>query len=179
METDPTAFYTYEEYTAAVEMLYRVVTLRGQSISGQLDGTIPSIASEQRYSDALVDASPLDLGVMGRMKMGGGFNFDGPSPNWPSPSDVGAEGDNKVTGTPKSDAEAAVLLFSESREGDESATDSAQPSRMMPGSFDPSAMDLGYIGSPFTLTRNLTTYGICFAVLIIALLFAKQYRRKP
>ena len=70
VETDPTAFYTYEEYLTAAETLYRVVKLRGQSIQGQLDGTIPSTTEKQRESDALIDASSLDLSVMGGMNTG-------------------------------------------------------------------------------------------------------------
>ena len=69
---DPTAFYTYEEYQTAAETLYEVVTLRGASVRGQLDGTIPSTSEAQRNSDALVDGSHLDLTVMGTMNTGGG-----------------------------------------------------------------------------------------------------------
>ncbi len=47
------------------------MTLRGESIAGQLDGSIPSTESAQRSSDALIDASHLDLSVMGSMNMGG------------------------------------------------------------------------------------------------------------
>ena len=72
VETDPTAFYSYDEHLAAAETLYQVVKLRGQSIQGQLDGTIPSTEAEQQGSDALVDASALDLSVMGYMNNGGG-----------------------------------------------------------------------------------------------------------
>lgn len=78
--TDPTAFYTQEEYLEAVEIFSQVVTLRGESIRGQLEGTIPSTESEQRNSDALVDASGLDLTVMGVMDMGGGGPQRGNSP---------------------------------------------------------------------------------------------------
>ena len=81
VETDPTAFYTYDEYLSAVETFYEVVTLRGESIQGQLEGTIPSTDQEQQGSDALVDASHIDLNVMGSMDMGnmggGNFNFGG------------------------------------------------------------------------------------------------------
>ncbi len=70
VERDPTAFYTYEEYQEAADTLYEAVKLRGQSISGQLAGTIPSTEQEQRNSDALVDASCLDLSVMGSMNTG-------------------------------------------------------------------------------------------------------------
>ncbi len=82
VENDPNAFYSYEEYLTAVETLYEVVKLRGQSIDGQLSGTIPSTSSEQRNSDTLINASHIDLSVMGSMNMGGGgfgggFDFTG------------------------------------------------------------------------------------------------------
>ena len=79
VESDPTAFYSYDEYLTAAETLYQVVKLRGQSIQGQLDGTIPSTESAQRTSDALVDASALDLSTMGYMNSGGGGGFDAPA----------------------------------------------------------------------------------------------------
>ena len=79
VESDPTAFYSYDEYLTAAETLYQVVKLRGQSIQGQLDGTIPSTEAAQRTSDALVDASALDLSTMGYMNSGGGGGFDAPA----------------------------------------------------------------------------------------------------
>ncbi|MDO4634222.1 MAG: CotH kinase family protein, partial [Eubacteriales bacterium] len=79
VEKDPTAFYTYEEYLTAVDTLYQVVKLRGESIDGQVNGTIPSTASEQKNSDTLIDASGLDLSVMGSMDTGGGAEDRGGS----------------------------------------------------------------------------------------------------
>lgn len=71
VETDPTAFYTYGEYQAGAETLYEAVTLRAQSVLGQLDGTIPSTKEgQEEHSDALLDASGIDLEVMGVMQMG-------------------------------------------------------------------------------------------------------------
>ena len=78
VETDPTAFYSYDEYETAAETLYQVVKLRGQSIQGQLDGSIPSTEEAQRDSDALIDVSDLDVSVMGTMNMGGGNGAGGP-----------------------------------------------------------------------------------------------------
>ena len=73
VEEDPTAFYSYDEYLVAADMLYEVIELRADSISGQLDGSIPSTDSGQRSdSSALIDASHLDLDLMGSMNMGGG-----------------------------------------------------------------------------------------------------------
>lgn len=85
VETDPTAFYSYDEYLTATDTLYQVVKLRGESIQGQLDGTIPSTESAQRDSNALVDASALDLSVMGSMNTGGGGGFGSVDDDRPSP----------------------------------------------------------------------------------------------
>lgn len=234
VETDPTAFYTYDEYIQATEMLYEVVKLRGESINGQLDGSIPSTASEQRGSDALIDASQLDLSVMGVMNMGGGFNFGGRSQGKPDASDEDTGNGKTVnmTDTASSGAGASITLLAATSRSNGAGTDSVQPGGTMPegidpsqfggqapgstapsdetGStassgeseksedsslsggnkaddsqtfrqnFDPSAMGVGgsRSSSTFQMT-NLTTYGICFAVLLAALLFAKLYRRKP
>lgn len=72
VETDPTAFYSYEEYEAGAEMFYQTFILRAESIQGQLDGRIPATDEEQREDDTvLVDASELDMSVMGVFEMGG------------------------------------------------------------------------------------------------------------
>ena len=77
VETDPTAFYTYEEYEKAAQMLCQVVQLRADSVQGQLDGTIPSTDDGQKEdSSSLIDGSDIDLSVMGTFS-GGGGNKDG------------------------------------------------------------------------------------------------------
>lgn len=276
VETDPTAFYTYDEYTAAVEILCEVVELRGASIDGQIDGSIPSTASEQRNSDALIDASHLDISVMGTMNvggsMGGGFGLGGRGQREPNASGEGTTGDDtaNATGTVSSGTGASITLLAESSDS-RSGSGGAQPGGTMPegfdpsqfggeppeniegtqpavtmpedidpsqfggglpegvdpsqfggqapgsttssnenetadgnaagkssddttpaagGStedsqsneqrFDPSSMGFGSYGSSGdSQIKNLITYGICFAVLIAALVFAMLYRRKP
>ena len=75
---DPTAFYSYEEYEKAAEMLCEVVSLRAKSVSGQLAGTIPSTDDGQKTdSSSLVDGSDIDLTVMGTMSGGGAGGPDG------------------------------------------------------------------------------------------------------
>lgn len=76
VKTDPTAFYSYDEYTEAAETLYEIVKLRGESIEKQLSGAIPSTAELQKTSDSLVDASSLNLSVMGSMNGGNKGGFD-------------------------------------------------------------------------------------------------------
>lgn len=69
---DPTAFYSYEEYDAAAQMLYQTVIARAESVLGQLSGRIPATHEEQKQeSSFLPDVSAIDLTVMGGM-MGGG-----------------------------------------------------------------------------------------------------------
>ena len=72
VESDPTAFYSFEEYETAAEMLYKTVKLRGASIAAQVAGEIPSAENARSSGDSLIDASEINLRVMGVMNGGGG-----------------------------------------------------------------------------------------------------------
>lgn len=76
VDSDPTAFYSFEEYQAAAETLYQLVKLRGQSVLAQLSGAIAASAKARQETDALIDASGLELTAMGSMHAGGGRGFD-------------------------------------------------------------------------------------------------------
>jgi len=66
VKNDPTAFYTYKEYQAAIAELKELGVLRAESIQGQLDGTIPSTTEgQEKDSSSLVDASSIDLTILG------------------------------------------------------------------------------------------------------------------
>ncbi|MCI8307181.1 MAG: hypothetical protein HFH14_03930 [Lachnospiraceae bacterium] len=130
VKSDPTAFYTYEEYEKAADTLYEVVQLRAKSISGQLAGTIPSTEKEQIDSDSLVDASHLDLSVMGSMSMNDSMR------NW----------------------------------------DGADAAPQLDGRELPDGFDRGNAGE--TVADNLILFGMCSIVLLIAIVFAKLYRRR-
>ena len=179
VESDPTAFYSYDEYLTAAETLYQVVKLRGQSIQGQLDGTIPSTEAAQRTSDALVDASALDLSAMGYMNSGGG-GFDAPAasetrtapdvsdgpehtpPAGFGPSQFSGEGQN--ADDPQQTAEDAPA-----------SGDAASGGRPDPGSFPGSSAD----ASAAIPTDDLLLYALSLLPLTAALLFALLYRRRP
>lgn len=163
VETDPTAFYTYEEYTQAAEMLSNIVKLRGESIDGQLNGTIPSTESEQRSSNALIDASSLNLSVMGVMNTGGGMGGAAASEDSPVAEEGAASSDQSKNSNSTVTA-------------DGSTTEAFQPGGQ---GFDPEAMGFGAsASSSAALIENVVTYGICLTVLIAVLIFAKLYRRK-
>lgn len=175
VESDPTAFYSYDEYLTAAETLYQVVKLRGQSIQGQLDGTIPSTEAAQRTSDALVDASALDLSTMGYMNSGGGGGFDAPAasetrtapdvsdgsehapPAGFGPSQFSGEGQN--ADDPQQTAEDAP----------------ASGGRPDPDSFPGSSAD----ASAAIPTDDLLLYALSLLPLTAAPLFALLYRRRP
>ena len=84
VETDPTAFYTTEEFEKAVSTMQTFCAKRGESVRGQLEGTIPSTSAGQRSSDALIDASEISTSDMGSMGSGGGFGGGGSPGEMPS-----------------------------------------------------------------------------------------------
>lgn len=91
VQKDPTKFCTYEEFEQGVSTLKKFCALRAESISGQLNGTIPSTTQGQKAdASSIVDANGItiaDMGtmenMMGRSKMPEHFN------NRPEPSDYG------------------------------------------------------------------------------------------
>ena len=203
VETDPTAFYSYDEYLTAADTLYQVVKLRGEAIQGQLDGTIPSTEAEQRGSDALVDASALDLSVMGSMNTGGrdGFKAETSPANAAEPDgseapatpDVSAEtGDTSPSDSapPQSsgglpDGAAPPQFGGENQSTADDAQASDESASKSGGGFGggPSAGDFPGSGSAGTAQaasmKNLALYGASLLVFLAALLFAVLYRRKP
>ena len=114
VQDDPTAFYTYDEYTAAAAMLKETVKLRAASVQGQLDGSIPATRDGQSAdSSRLIDASSIDLSVMGIMN-GGGQGGPGDSRDSTARGDgnngPGGESPNS-NGSPGSSAENSARGF--------------------------------------------------------------------
>lgn len=73
VEKDPTKFCTYDEFESGVTALKEFCTLRAESISGQLNGTIPSTSDGQTAdSSSLIKADNLNISDMGTMNNGGG-----------------------------------------------------------------------------------------------------------
>lgn len=180
VETDPTAFYSYDEYLTAVDTLYQVVKLRGESIQGQLDGTIPSTEAAQRTSDALVDASALDLSTMGYMNSGGGGGFDAPAASETQTAPDASDGSEHA---PPADFDPPQFSGEGQNADDPQQTaedapasgDAASGGRPDPGSFPGSSAD----ASAAIPTDSLLLYALSLLSLTAALLFALLYRRRP
>lgn len=107
VEKDPTKFCTYEEFETGVSAIKEFCRLRAESVSGQLDGTIPSTSDGQKSdSSALVDASSLKLSDMGSMANGGGMrgdmqkNIQGGTQDSTQDSTQGGTRDNMPNGAP-------------------------------------------------------------------------------
>ena len=80
VKEDTTSFDGYDAYIEGIEALKKLVELRAQSVLGQLDGSIPSTAEEQKDSNKLVDASSVDLKKLGTMNAGREGNKSMPKP---------------------------------------------------------------------------------------------------
>ncbi len=85
VEKDPTKFCTYEEFETGISTLKEFCLLRAKSISGQLNGSIPSTSEEQNQnSDSLISAENITISDMGSMNnnqggMGGPGGNGGPN----------------------------------------------------------------------------------------------------
>jgi len=75
VEKDPTKFCTYDEFKKGVEAISKFCELRTESVSGQLNGSIPSTSDGQKSdSSSLVDTNGLNISDMGTMNNKGGPN---------------------------------------------------------------------------------------------------------
>ena len=76
VEKDLTSFVSHEDFLTGTETLKSFCNLRAESVSGQLDGTIPSTSEGQNTdSSSLVDASSINLSDMGSQNTGDGQDF--------------------------------------------------------------------------------------------------------
>lgn len=157
---DPNALYDYDEYDAAAETLYHLVKLRGESILGQLDGTIPSTTGGQRQdSSSLIDASDIDLSIMGSMSPGGRFGGSG------EPTGETTDGaDSESASSDESDGEAAGTDEQASREISFPDLDGGFP-------FASGEMQSG------PDWETILTLAACGVVLIAGLVFAARFKR--
>ncbi len=158
VKTDPTAFYTYDEYNVAAEMLYDTVKLRAESIEGQLAGTIPSTDEGQRADQSsFVDASHIDTSKMGSFNMGG----------------VTKETEGKRRGGRQRGERGRNTGTQTSQTEETQSEDALTADRQIPSSF----LGVGQTQNS-ALAKNLIVYGICLAVMIILVVVFMIYKRR-
>ncbi|MCR4651510.1 MAG: CotH kinase family protein [Lachnospiraceae bacterium] len=155
--TDPTAFYSAEEYDTAAEMLYDTVKLRAMSISGQLNGTIPATDQGQREdSSALIDASAIDIAAMGQFNAGGSAGSGSRAASGGSSE----KGLNIASSDPDSGKASFPAGFGAGVGG-----------ASFPGSFG-SGNDTG------NSIQGLITLAVCLLVMVILLLGIKKFKHR-
>ena len=170
---DPTAFYTYDEYDTAAETLVEVIKLRAESISGQLDGTIPSTNEGQEAdSSSLIDASSIDLSVMGTMSMGnqsgGGVQTKTTDTTTTTTDTTAADGNTQNT---QNTGQAATGGSTDTATG---TADSTQSQSGPSGQSDGSVSS----GISSTMTDNLIWYGVSAGVIAAGLGAACVFKRR-
>lgn len=110
VKDDPTAFCTYEEYQAGVAVLEQFCELRAQSISGQLNGTIPATTEGQAAEPtALLDGSSLNISALGS-SMGGGMDKNRITP-------TGQGTDQTASSDPKASTQTTTAPTQQSAKG--------------------------------------------------------------
>ena len=177
VETDPTAFYSYEEYQNAAEILYETVKLRAQSIDGQLAGTIPATDAGQRQdASALIDASHIDVKAMGQFDMGGGRQegrSDGKAGGAQPPEgfDPG-QGSGSMTPPGGENPSQGADSPSDAGKNGTAAAPSGKSGRSRPSSMP------GGAGQSSATGKNLAVFGVCLAVMAAALLIVSVFKRR-
>lgn len=202
VETDPTAFYTYYEYQEAADTLFQVIMLRAESIQGQLDGTIASTDEGQKTDTSnFVDASDINLSVMGQMNMGGGGQSRDSDKNLVANTDDdktlsgnAGDSDRRPDAPPDRNSNDGQKGSENGQNGDELGRPSGGPGEdFNPGEFNPSNMPemKGFGGGPGesnsitsqTISgdnvKNLAIYGGLFGLMLIStiVIFCIKRRR--
>lgn len=163
VQQDATAFYSYEEYQDALDMLKAFGLLRAQSVAGQLTGMIPSTEKgQQQNPEQLIDASTIDLSVMGQQG-GGGGRMEEPMQHTSSQSDLFGE-----MPPPQSDNEMASRS--------DLAMNTNRPQQMGGGPFG--SFDEGGAGGSTSVEENVALVAIGAVLLITAVVMLHFYQRK-
>ncbi len=202
VEKDPTKFCETSEFETAVETIKSFVSLRFQSIAGQLDGTIGSTDAEQKEnSDTLIDASNITLSDMGSMGGGkGGGPGGGPDGDRGNDSHDGQKKDNSgekhhrskdsSSGSSKDSSSESNMTQEEADAANGATGDSSEEFNGMPGDFGGTGNfgGQGEFGGPgnfpgfenqaTTDPMNYVYLGGCVLLLIAATIFAAKYKNR-
>ena len=172
VESDKNSFYSVEQFDEAIDSLQAYCILRGESIRGQLEGTIPSTSAGQRTAKtSLVDGSSVNVSAMGSMGGGGGgFGRERSesSEEMSNPFSFGGRSRSK-----ESSGESSKT--SPQPEGQTESTRRERPEGMnMPEGFSPP----GFTGSQGASKAAYVELAICVAVLFAAIAVAMAVRRR-
>ena len=193
VESDPSAFYTTEEFEKAVSTMKTFCARRAESIRGQLEGTIPSTTQGQRTDSAsLIDASEISTADMGKMDNGNNQGGGMPSgmPDMGSMPDFGSgmtfpgmPGSGAGTGTAETPAtdEAAEIPAADTGSGGTEESTVSPGEKAFPEGFSGEPPDGGFPGGEsfsgggYSSDIWIWTAG-CAATLLAAVLIIRKIR---
>ena len=169
LQQDESKFYTMEEFEKAVQTLQSFCAKRGQSVRGQLDGTISSTTEDRQTNSAgLIDASELSTADMGSMNSNKGGGMPVGMPN-------GSKGGDSAGNQPGFSPPEGMTMPDFGGSGGVSANEASsaqEPDNTgEPSGFTPPGDFPGQGGSGAT---QWLTIALCAAVLLAALLIAKR-----
>ena len=173
VEKDPTKFCTYDEFETGVQTLKNFCYLRAQSVTGQLDGSIPSTSEAQKEnSESLVDASGITISDMGSMgnTMGGKGGFGGRQNDDADKSDAADTEGFTPPQRPDSSADAGTDFEADTQGGPPQSPPDSQ-NGTSPGQTDGQ-------GSSRTSGTQTVLLAACALVLALGLGFAVFYKRR-
>lgn len=173
VEKDPTKFCTYDEFETGVQTLKNFCYLRAQSVTGQLDGSIPSTSEAQKESsESLVDASAITISDMGSMgnTMGGKGGFGGRQNDDADKSDAADTEGFTPPQRPDSSADAGTDFEADMQGGPPQSPPDSQ-NGTSPGQTDGQ-------GSSRTSGTQTVLLAACALVLALGLGFAVFYKRR-
>ena len=173
VEKDPTKFCTYDEFETGVQTLKTFCSLRAQSVTGQLDGSIPSTSEAQKESsESLVDVSAITISDMGSMgnTMGGKGGFGGRQNDDADKSDAADTEGFTPPQRPDSSADAGTDFEADTQGGPPQSPPDSQ-NGTSPGQTDGQ-------GSSRTSGTQTVLLAACALVLALGLGFAVFYKRR-
>lgn len=174
IKSDPTAFYTFDEFEKGYDTLMKFIDARVESIQKQLDGEIPAKVAERTDKDTLVDGSDITLNDMGTMFGGKGGpgeeNKGGDQPAFENK-------DNGGNQSPSGKKEDSKKQDSSNKEENQQGRPDEQggpgdPGAMMPEFEKANEADKSNEKNAWILT------GVSIAVMFTALVFIKYFRRR-
>ena len=169
VEADTNGFFTYDQFQTGVKALREFCLLRAESITGQLNGTIPSTSAGQTAdSSALVDASSVSLSDMGEFSGGGSGNRGG-SGGMPGKRFGGARDENAQT----EDAQKPDAAPRNPDAQEQSAQGAPENDRQ---SFSPPDAGFGKTASRGTNTAAIVWFAVSVLLLAAAIVFAVRFK---
>lgn len=184
VEKDPTKFCTYEEFETGVQTLKTFCSLRRESVSGQLEGTVPATSEAQNANPAaLVNADDLNLSDMGTMNNGGDGGFGGPGGFGGGGGQTPPTAEGQTAGAPTQVSDDPMgQAGSSPTDPDAQQTERSFPSRESSGGRNASPPGGGFAPTdrqpdPASQRSGMILLGLSIITLLIGLVIAGKFRR--